>query len=237
MDYFEHHYALLNDLSPEGRQRTWFDLDRLYGRWLPVERDARILDLGCGAGVLLEWLRDRRGYSRAEGLDPSASQVAFARTLGLNVTHHEHTASWLAAQEPFDLILLIDVLEHLAEGDVEPILRAAATRLRPDGRLIVRVPNANAGFAARYRYIDGTHRRSYTEVSLQAALLASGFTDISIGGDDVWSVRSLPGLFRLALRGVFRLGRRLSALGEFGPDGFRMPLSLNLLATARRRSA
>lgn len=237
MEYFEHHYALVNDLSPEGRRRTWFDLSRLYGRWLPADRTARILDLGCGAGVLLEWLRDARGYTNAVGVDVSPGQVDFAAKLGLRVIQRDDPIEWLATQEPFDCVLLIDVLEHLSDDAVHATLRAVLSSLRPGGRLIVRVPNANADFASRYRYIDATHQRSYTEVSLHSTLLASGFVDASIGGDDVWAVRSLPGVARLCLRALARLVRRCSAVGEFGPDGLRMPLSLNLLVTARRPSA
>ncbi len=234
MDYFEHHYALVNDLSPEGRRRTWFDLRYLYDRWLPSDRQARILDLGCGAGVLLEWLRDDRGFTQAIGLDASEGQVKFARSLGLTVEHTPSPASWLSTQRPFDAIFLVDVMEHLSSADVTDILRLIVASLRPGGRLILRVPNANSSFASRYRYIDATHERSYTELSLRSHLLGAGLMDVEICGDDIWAVRSLPGVVRIGLKLFARLFRRWSAAGEFGPEGLRIPLSLNLLATARR---
>lgn len=237
MEYFEHHYALVNDLSPEGRRRTWFDLDRLYGRWLPSDRAVRILDFGCGAGVLLEWLRDGRGYTSALGVDVSQGQVDFATRLGLHVVQRDDPLEWLETQEPFDLILLIDVLEHLSDDDAHATLRAVSTSLRPGGRLVIRVPNANASFASRYRYIDATHQRSYTEISLLSSLRAAGFEEVAIAGDDVWAVRSIAGLVRLFMRAISRFVRRCEAVGEFGPAGLRLPLSLNLLATARRTPA
>lgn len=234
MDYFEHHYALVNDLSPEGRRKTWFDLRLLYDRWLPFDRNARILDLGCGAGILLEWLRDDRGFSQTIGLDLSEGQVKFARSLGLNVEQNSSPAQWLSTQQPFDVIFLVDVLEHLSSDDATKILRVIAASLRPGGRVILRVPNANSSFASRYRYIDATHERSYTEVSLRSQLLEAGLMDIEIRDDDIWAVRSVAGVARVAAKAVARTFRRLSAAGEFGPDGLRLPLSLNLLATARR---
>lgn len=234
MDYFEHHYALVNDLTPEGRRAKWFDFRRLYDRWLPGDRHARILDLGCGAGVLLEWLKEDRGYQSAVGLDISEGQVKFARSLGLTVEWSSSPSDWLAAQEPYDLIFFVDVLEHLPSAEADRVLRSVVSSLRPGGRLILRVPNANSSFASRYRYIDATHERSYTEISLRSHLLEAGAMDIEIRNDDVWAVRSAAGVARLTLKFLARTMRRMSAIGEFGPQGLYIPLSHNLLATARR---
>lgn len=237
MNYFEHHYALVNDLSPEGRRKTWFDHRHLYDRYLPPRRDARILDLGCGSGTLLEWLRDDCGYTRAIGVDVSTGQVEFARSLGLTVEHSDHPAAWLAAQGPFEVVFLIDVLEHLSATDAAEMLGTVVGALCPGGRMVLRVPNANSSFASRFRYIDAAHERSYTEISLRSHLLAAGFADIVIREDDVWAVRSVPGTVRVALKTLSRWTRRISAIGEFGPEGLHLPLSLNLLATARKPSA
>ena len=135
------------------------------------------------------------------------------------------------------MVFLVDVLEHLSAKDAAETLRAVVTALRPGGQLVLRTPNANSSFASRYRYIDATHERSYTEVSLRSHLLAIGFVDIAIKADDVWAVRSALGAVRVALKVVSRWARRISAVGEFGPEGLRMPLSLNLLATARKPTA
>lgn len=232
MDYYAHYFSRLTDLSPEGRRKTWFDLRRHYDRFLPNDRAARILDFGCGAGRMLEWLRDARGFTQIQGVDVDPGQVAFSRSLGLTVVESAEPASWLHSQDPFDLIFLIDVLEHLPSETASITLQSIVRLLKPGGRLIVRVPNANGAFATRYRYQDPTHVRLYTEVSLRSSLLAEGFTTLRVVGDDVWAVRSLGGVARLTVRAIARAFRRMAAIGEFGPEGLRMPLDLNLIAEA-----
>ena len=57
-------------------------LRRLVRRHFPADREARILDLGCGHGALLHMLRVA-GYRNATGVDSSPEQVAAAQRLGI----------------------------------------------------------------------------------------------------------------------------------------------------------
>ena len=234
MDYYRDYFSRLNDLSPAGRRKTWFDLERQYRHYLPTHQDSRILDFGCGAGRMLEWLRDACGYTCLGGVDVSPGQVAFARSIGLDVAESPDPVAWLRAQPPYDIIFIIDVLEHLPEETVAATLQAAHVSLKQNGSLVIRVPNASAAFATRYRYHDPTHMRLYTELSLRTHLIATGYDEIRVLGDDVWAVRSVSGAVRLAMRSISRLSQRFAAIGEFGPEGFHIPLSLNLIAAARR---
>ncbi|MFV9506371.1 MAG: class I SAM-dependent methyltransferase [Oscillochloridaceae bacterium umkhey_bin13] len=121
----------------------------LYGlkkRWRLVERHVpariaprRILDVGCATGVFLaagsaDWAK--------VGVELTAEAAEVARSqFGLTVYHG--TLEQAPLQGPqFDAITLWDVLEHLHE----PLdsLRQVRTLLRPDGVLVVRVPNLGA---------------------------------------------------------------------------------------------
>ena len=84
--------------------------DHLLSDILPHDKHARILDLGCGAGLLLEWLSQRRGYSNAMGIDKDLGQISFAKNLGLHAEVAADTSEWLSEQAAFELVIMTDVL-------------------------------------------------------------------------------------------------------------------------------
>jgi 2-polyprenyl-3-methyl-5-hydroxy-6-metoxy-1,4-benzoquinol methylase len=229
--YFEH-YARVNDLSERGRHGTWRYFDKTLGPVLPHDKDARIVDIGCGVGLVLEWLK-ARGYRNAAGVDSDEGQVGFARGLGLDVSHSTDTTLWLRSQQAARLIVLKDVLEHVPYVASIDLMRAACHALDDEGSLYIAVPNANSSFATRWRYIDATHLRSYTEHSLHWDLLQAGLTAVSIRDDTAWTPGSLAGVVQQGVRAVFRLLRRIECIAEFGRDGIHAPLGLNLVALAR----
>lgn len=234
MGYFEETYRHVNDLSTEGRRSHWRYLDLTIGRWLPaVSGQPRILDVGCGAGIVLEWLA-ARGYRNARGVDTDPGQVEFARSLGLQAELSRDVPGWLDASGVADFVILKDVLEHVERAECTRLLRAIERRLGPQGRAYIAVPNASSPFAARWRYIDATHLRSYTELSLSSDLSAAGLRAQHFQDDDVWATRSLLGHCQQALKRVFRSIRRVEAAAEFGAQGWHMPLGLNLVAIVQK---
>ncbi|HSQ30139.1 MAG TPA: class I SAM-dependent methyltransferase [Gemmatimonadaceae bacterium] len=149
-----------------------------FRRYLPRERDAAILDFGCGYGKNLVVLR-QLGYSNCHGVDLSREQVAFARQrLGLTQVECADGLQWLQGKDDtFDVILVMDVLEHLplaALLDLGSKMRAA---LKPGGMLIVQTPNGMSPLNP-FAYGDLTHVRAFTAQSLRQFFLHAGLEPV-----------------------------------------------------------
>jgi len=181
----------------------------------------------------MEWLTSQ-GYRRVRGVDRDAGQVAFARGIVLDVSLANDATAWLTQQTTVNLVVMKDVLEHIPDGVSQQLLRSVAVQLASDGRIYLAAPNASASFATRWRYIDATHLRSYTEHSLRWQLAAAGLKVLHVTSDDAWVAGSLAGHVQQALKRSFRLWRRLETMAEFGLEGLRLPLGLNLIVIAAR---
>jgi ubiquinone/menaquinone biosynthesis C-methylase UbiE len=98
--------------------------------------ESRVLDLGCGRGGVVElfW----RDVKLAAGLDPDVPSLAEHRAPGMPVIRGrgEHIPF---ADESFDLIVCLWVLEHLERP--EAVLREVRRVLRPRGHLVFLTPN------------------------------------------------------------------------------------------------
>jgi 2-polyprenyl-6-hydroxyphenyl methylase / 3-demethylubiquinone-9 3-methyltransferase len=146
----------------------------------------RLLDIGCGGGLLSEPLA-RLGAS-VVGADPSRPNIAAARqhaaASGVAVDYRATTAEALAdAGETFDVVLAMEVVEHVA--DVSLFVRRTAAMVKPGGIMVVATINrtlksfALAIVGAEYilRWLPpGTHRwdKFVTPNELEAALVRAG---------------------------------------------------------------
>jgi len=102
----------------------------------------RILDIGCGGGLLCEPLT--RLGAQIVGVDaaPTNIEVAkhHARDSDLTIDYRAGTAEDLAAAgEKFDVVLNMEVIEHV--GDVELFMKACATMVKPEGLMFVATIN------------------------------------------------------------------------------------------------
>jgi SAM-dependent methyltransferase len=114
------------------------------GHWSRIcgaRRSDAILDVGCGHGTLVRRMR-RWGFTNLVGIDPSAREELSLP--GLTIRR----AELKDIDARFNLIMLHHVLEHVR--DPVSMLRLAARRLRPGGRLLVRLPLAASHAAKRY---------------------------------------------------------------------------------------
>lgn len=201
-------------------------------RHVPADREARILDLGCGQGELLGLLREG-GYRHLTGVDISEEQLVLARRRGVGeIVEQGDLEPWLAERPAaFDVVIAVDVLEHFDKPEVLTLLDAAAAALAPAGTLIVRVPNATGPYAGRLRYGDFTHGLAFTEHSLRQVLAAVGFTEVKTH-DTRPAAHGAASAVRLMLWWVLSALRRLALAVETG-ELRAHPVSQNLVGIAR----
>jgi 2-polyprenyl-6-hydroxyphenyl methylase / 3-demethylubiquinone-9 3-methyltransferase len=103
----------------------------------------RILDIGCGAGLLCEPLT--RLGAQVIGVDPSASNIAAARMHAerghLSIDYRCTTIEEMDARERFDIVLAMEVVEHVS--DVGTFLSRCAAIRKPGGLMVVSTLNRN----------------------------------------------------------------------------------------------
>lgn len=106
-------------------------------------KDKRILDIGCGGGLLSEAMAARG--ARVTGIDPGADSIAVAKQHAgtLPVDYRVCTVEAFAAEtdEQFDIITCMEALEHVP--DPAGLLTAAAGLLAPGGSLFLSTINRN----------------------------------------------------------------------------------------------
>lgn len=139
---------------------TWY-FSSHAGRWIVKEVDGelglrgkRILDFGCGRGDLLAHLYARK--IPAQGLEPSedSAQETRDRFSGEPLFGGVATASAELGEGSFDVIFLVEVIEHLLDDQIEPVLSEVRRLLAPGGRVVVTCPNGEDLSAERVRCPD-----------------------------------------------------------------------------------
>jgi len=165
--------------------QTYFEHVRSDIADLLPAKATRIVDVGCGAGSTLAWLRGRYPSAHTIGLEGNA---AMASQLSRNADE-AHVVDLTGAVPDLgspDLILFLDVLEHLS--DPVSAMKKITSSLAPDGKIIVSLPNiahysvsAPLFFGGQFEYedagiLDRTHLRFFVRKSAVELLLTAGFT-------------------------------------------------------------
>lgn len=104
-----------------------------------------VLDVGCGGGVLSEPLA--RLGARVTGLDPAPTNISVARLhaerAGLTIDYRNETVESVVEKgETFDIVLAMEVVEHVA--DVQAFVNACAKAVEPGGCLAMATINRTA---------------------------------------------------------------------------------------------
>jgi len=163
----------------------------------------RVLDIGCGAGVIT--LIANEGKSNTVyGVEPDPDRAKVSAERGLKMECGLLDSAYFERHGRFDVIMLIDVLEHLV--DPQAMLALIKQGLNPGGRILLSVPNV-AHWSVRLKLLfgrfdyteigimDATHLRWFYEGSLRALVESQGFTITDVrqsAGTFLWSYSARP---------------------------------------------
>ena len=129
----------------DGAFRTLHDINPLRLNYITQHvslNNQRVLDIGCGGGILSEALAKRGGIVTGLDVEPEAIEVAkkHASSEQLNIQYIcQSLESWQA--EPFPIITCMEMLEHVSDPQI--ILNEAARLLAPGGYLFLSTINRN----------------------------------------------------------------------------------------------
>jgi 2-polyprenyl-3-methyl-5-hydroxy-6-metoxy-1,4-benzoquinol methylase len=161
------------------RSRFVFN-DSYYGGWLPSNKGAKVLDVGCGNGSFVFWLQER-GFSNAAGMDISPEQISQGKNLGIkNIEVADFREFLKEHTDTYEIIFARDILEHLSKEEVLEMLELVRIALKPGGSFISQTVNAENPLWGRLRHADFTHDLAFTRESMRQLLLMSGFNAIDI---------------------------------------------------------
>jgi SAM-dependent methyltransferase len=141
----------------------------------------RLLDVGCGTGDFLDFVRSR-GWA-AQGVEPSGLASARARERGLDVFHGTLERFADGARGSFGAVTLLNVLEHVP--DPLGYVRTCRALLAPGGAIAIVVPNdfsevqaaaaAALGIEKPWWVAAPDHINYFDFVSLERLLVGEGF--------------------------------------------------------------
>jgi SAM-dependent methyltransferase len=180
------------ELASVMANRGWRDIHLPQASWCPIRSvrtiagryfedlvrtqqppPGRVLDIGTGTGGMAGSLQ-QSGYE-VLGLEPEESMAAEARDKGLQVavTTFEE---WTPTPEPFDVVLMSNVLEHVDQPLV--VLQKIKTVLAPGGRLFIEVPNIERPKTSYRRSYQVAHRWYFSPASLRGLLGEAGLQPV-----------------------------------------------------------
>jgi 2-polyprenyl-3-methyl-5-hydroxy-6-metoxy-1,4-benzoquinol methylase len=177
----------------------------------------RMLEIGCGTGATMGVLHARRAPEQAIGieLDPHAAMEArkvFDTVLEGEVESADFES--LIALGTLDLVLCLDVLEHLK--DPWQVVRRVSPLLRAGGRLVISVPNIRNWkfikrllFAGDFHYtdsglLDRTHLRFFVRETAAELAISGGLSLVGVHDSRVYHPLEFRNLLNILTFGATR---------------------------------
>ena len=195
-------FRLLHQITP---QRVAFIKEKV-GLHFRLPEDSlkpfqglRILDVGCGGGVLCEPLA--RLGAEVTGIDPLEENIELAKThaeaMGLSITYLAHAIEELPPTLPsFDVVIASEIIEHVKDPD--GFLKACVSHLSSEGGVVVTTFNKTLksyvlGIVAAEYILNWAPRGTHSwEKFIPPELLSRKLTALGLGHQELTGLRFFP---------------------------------------------
>lgn len=169
--YFSEIWEAENEAVQRQHHETYLPL---LAQGLP----GRVLDLGCGAGEFLSFLK-AHGIA-GQGVDLDANEVARATARGVDAACADAFAFLRSTPERYGAISLLQVIEHIPQQRQVELISLARECLAPGGLLLVETINPMHPAAFSAFYSDPTHERPVPLEYLAFLTQWCGFEDVHV---------------------------------------------------------
>jgi SAM-dependent methyltransferase len=177
-------------------------LSQLKSLKVDREKPLKVLDIGCGFGVLRRQLEAHTKWI-IDGADIDARSLSQCQAGQGRIFYYDIRDRHKDLLEAYDAVIAFDIVEHIDAP--KPFLEAAVHHVRPGGWLLVNVPALQSFFSAYDEAVG--HLRRYNKRSLQTE-----FAELPVAVQDLryWGLTMLP---LLAMRRIV-VGRNLAASSD-----------------------
>lgn len=151
-----------------------------YLKYVPENKNARILAISCGPGYFVNLLT-KLGYRNVLGIDSDPQKVAYATARGLNCRPARAFDFLQASAEPYDVIFCEQELNHLTKDEILRFLALCRQKLADNGVLISHALNgANPITGAESLAQNFDHYNTFTEYTMTQVLDHMKFSDVRV---------------------------------------------------------
>lgn len=191
-NYISTHFGNIHNEIKKDYRTFYRYYNRNYSRFIPNNTNINILEIGCGMGHFLYYLQ-KKGYQNYLGVDISEENINFCKTKKFHVAHIDIFDFLKSGVEPFDVIIMNDVIEHFNKAEILQLLDLIKNNLTDDGIVIIKAPNSsNPILSNSSRYYDFTHEISFTEESMFQILKVCGYKNVRIYPQNIYIFYSNP---------------------------------------------
>ena len=153
---------------------NFVDLKLNFSQWLPANKNARILDFGCGDGRIIQFLLDH-GYTNITGADIKIPNDLKFPSEKVSLIEIKDATEFLSAQkEKFDFIVAKDVIYYFNSREVLNILVLFKNALAPNGQIFFEIFNGSLFTGPYVKYKDIDIQLILTDISLKKLIEEAG---------------------------------------------------------------
>ncbi len=166
-------------------KKTFIDSERQYDvyanyfykniyKFLPEDKSSKIVDLGCGFGHILYFLKKEK-YFNSYGIDTVRENIEVCKSKDLNAAHEDINDYIKDYGNKADVFILSNVLEHFDYQAIVRVVDSLFGLLNKGGTILIILPNCNNISGLATYFSDITHKSPLTEKSLEDLILKTSF--------------------------------------------------------------